>query len=238
MPNVIIPTDHPDAGAPLLLVAANALVAMGARVEIAVGGENLVQRLPPPAGTPQSGPTALVCAEGLPNLLHELVHAVQAGCLDDDYGIDYSAIPFDLASVAGRAMLWNELACCTISCAYLTRHGRAARANQGAAAVRAEVEAWFREQVEIQPVFYGMEEDPCAFEATVVACLHEHAAEADAHRLATYRKTELALRAAGAAPSLAAAPVMLDPRTLLQRGGAHVDHASAPSDAASSVGLR
>ena len=134
MPNVIIPTDHPDSASPLLHFAAEALAAMGARVEIALGGENLVRSLPGPVlaagsdraaqerahpvacsgGPPKSSavtPKALVQAEGLPNLLHELAHAVQAGCLADDYGIDYTAIPFDLDTAAGRAVLWDELAC-------------------------------------------------------------------------------------------------------------------------------
>ena len=39
MPNVIIPTDHPDADNPLLWAAAAVLERMGARVEIAVGSE-------------------------------------------------------------------------------------------------------------------------------------------------------------------------------------------------------
>lgn len=173
---------------------------MGARVEIALGGENLVRSLP------GSGSTALVQAEGLPNLLHELAHAVQAGRLDDDYGIDYTAIPFDLDTAAGRAVLWDELSCCVTSCAYLRAHGRAARAGAHAAQVRAEVEAWFREQVEIQPVFYGMEADPAGFVARVAALLRTHGAEAQAVLDRAYAAIERALTAQGAEPVVAAAP--------------------------------
>ncbi|MCH9685375.1 MAG: hypothetical protein K0V04_28325 [Deltaproteobacteria bacterium] len=149
---------------------------------------------------------ALVQAEGLPNLMHELVHAVQAGRLDDDHGIDYGAIPFDLDAVEGRAVLWNELACCVISCAYLTRHGRAARAGRDPDAVAREVDDWFVEQVEIQPVFYGMEGRPHAFAGRVGALLQTHRDEAHEVVDRAYAATEQALADAGAEPPLAAAP--------------------------------
>lgn len=188
---------------------------MGARVEIALGGENLVRSLagvtaPDPARNRaevsfSTAPTALVQAEGLPNLLHELVHAVQAGRLDDDYGIDYTAIPFDLGAAAGRAMLWDELSCCVISCAYLHEQGRAARAGSNPSTVRAEVDDWLWEQVEIQPVFYGMEEDPPGFIARVGALLHERGVEAQSVLDRAYEATERALRGAGAEPSVAVA---------------------------------
>jgi hypothetical protein len=196
---------------------------MGARVEIALGGENLVRSLrgPGPAGDahPEPGPrgapaqpgdaptaeSALVQAEGLPNLLHELAHAVQAGRLDDDYGIDYTAIPFDLDTPAGRAVLWDELSCCVTSCAYLRTHGRAARAGADRAVVKAEVDAWFREQVEIQPVFYGMEADPAGFVARVYALLATHGGEAQATLDRAYTEIERALTAAGAEPAVAVA---------------------------------
>jgi hypothetical protein len=178
---------------------------MGARVEIALGGENLVRSLaePSPRGSAGRGPIALVQAEGLPNLLHELAHAVQAGRLEDDYGIDYTAIPFDLEAPAGRAVLWEELCCCVTSCAYLRSHGRAARAGASAPIVGAEVEDWFREQVEIQPVFYGMEHDPRAFVERVAALLQAHGAEAEAMIDRAYAALERALAAAGAEPAVA-----------------------------------
>lgn len=174
---------------------------MGARVEIALHGENLVRSLA--CDRAPGGPIALVQAEGLPNLLHELAHAIQAGRLDDDYGIDYTAIPFDLEVAAGRAVLWDELSSCVTSCAYLRAHGHAARAQRPAAAILAEVHAWFHEQVEIQPVFYGMESDPPAFVQRVAALLAAHAAEAQAVLDRAYAGLERALLAAGAHPTVA-----------------------------------
>ncbi|MCA9706271.1 MAG: hypothetical protein KDK70_10520 [Myxococcales bacterium] len=163
-----------------------------------------MRRLPSePAGDPPRD-RALVAAQGLPNLLHELVHAVQAGRLDDDHGIDYGAIPFDLDTFAGRAVLWDELSCCVISCAYLWAHGRAARAGAAMPRVQAEVEAWFHEQVEIQPVFYGMEHDPPGFVHRVAELLRRHAAEVAAVLECASAATECALRRAGADPSLRA----------------------------------
>jgi hypothetical protein len=130
---------------------------------------------------------------------------VQAGRLADDHGIDYTAIPFDLGSAAGRAVLWDELACCATSCAYLWAHGRAARAGAPPRQVAAEVDAWFREQVEIQPVFYGHEHEPAAFVERVAALLrtHHHAAEAHAVLERAYAALERALVAAGAEPAVA-----------------------------------
>ena len=203
----------------MLLVAADALVRMGACVEIDATGDNLVERIDPSRAEEaqeRADPPIVVRvrAEGLPNLLHELVHAVQTDRLDDDHGIDYSAIPFDLDTHAGRAVLWDELACCVISCAYVWTHGRAARTGGSLALVRAEVEAWFREQVEIQPVFYGMEDSPAAFVTRVGDLLHRYADEVDAAMQRAYALTERALRRAGARPELAAAPRRPTPQSL------------------------
>lgn len=90
-------------------------------------------------------PIVEIRAQGTPNLLHETVHLVLAECLDHDHGIDYSAIPFDLNSPSGRQVLADELACCVVSCGYIADRGCS------------EVDAWFAEQLEIQPVFYGLE---------------------------------------------------------------------------------
>ncbi len=211
MLNLTISSEHPDANNRLLHAAAQVLQRMGARVEISVGAENMVRNLTKAergdlAQDPR--PTAVVSAEGLPNLLHELVHAVQSGRLDDDYGIDYSAIPFDLTTVTGRAVLWEELACCTLSCAYMSVSGRAAVAGADLIEVRTEVEDWFREQVEILPVFYGLEHDPPAFIRRVAALLGRHGDEADAIGRRAREATARALRAAGAEPSLAVPPPM------------------------------
>jgi len=195
----------------LIWAASRALAQMGARVEIDGEGENLVRRLTNPAETPNwpewsTAPVALVQAQGLPNLMHELVHAVQAGALDDDHGIDYGAIPFDLQTPAGRAVLWDELSCCVISCAHLWSQGRAARAGRPSADIEAEVHDWFREQVEIQPVFYGMDAEPAAFHPRVSGLLHAHRSEASAALERAYAATYHALRRAGASDPLARPP--------------------------------
>lgn len=189
---------------------------MGARVEISEQGDNLVAALGPQQRQEFGGATSRVCAQGLPNLLHELVHAVQAGVLGDDYGIDYSAIPFDLSTREGRAVLWDELSCCTISCAYLTSQGRAARAGADHAAVAGEVAAWFEEQIGIQPVFYGLEDHPDRFAEIVPRTFRDHADVAELHLERAYAHTERALLCAGATPALARAP-RLHPLSLWPR---------------------
>jgi hypothetical protein len=171
----------------LLKDVAYALAYRGADVIVDAAGDNLV-RTDPATGR------VVVCAQGLPNLLHELVHVVLAGVLDDDHGIDYGAIPFDLETVAGRRVLWEELACCVLSCAWL------ADADPGASPddVRRQVDDWFREQVDIQPVFYGMEEDPPGFWRRVDALRARHADEVNACLVQAYRDTEALLVASGA----------------------------------------
>lgn len=117
------------------------------------------------------GPAApyLVEAEGMPNLAHEFAHVLLAGIVADDHGIDYTRIPLDVSDPADRQLLWDELACSWWSC------GVVGRALQRAADPRGDVEAsgegaglggvdpmvaaWFAEQVEIQPVFYGDDDD-------------------------------------------------------------------------------
>ena len=136
-----IEPDHPDRDDPLLATIAAVLEDWGARVVIDRSGENLVEVV--------VGGQPVVRAQGLPNLVHEFVHVLHAGGLADDHGIDYGRIPFDLATSAGRAVLWDELSCCVTSCMYLSRD--------------ADIDAWFAEQLEIQPVFYGAEHRPARF---------------------------------------------------------------------------
>ena len=218
---------HPDAGDPLLARVALALQGWGARVCVAVDADNLVRRLRPrttawPDGTASGlpdpdarngAPVVEVCAQGLPNLLHEFVHVVLADRLDDDHGIDYQAIPYDLSTVAGRRVLFEELACCVISCAYLTRPV----GQETDASVTARVDDWFAEQVEIQPVFYGMEDDFDGFVERVVAVAERHAAEQEAVMDLGYVRVERALSEVGAPPTLARPPQRLTLRGLLRR---------------------
>ena len=182
----------------MLDAAARAFVSMGAVVSVSATGENLVRR----RAVPLTG--VEVQAQGLPNLLHELVHALLAGRLDDDHGFDYAKIPYDLASGPGRAVLWDELAACALSCTYL----RASLCHHpdreiGAEEIDAIADAWFVEQVEIQPVFYGMEDDPPAFVAAVGALLRAHAQEADAFVAHAQARLARALTEAGAESKLA-----------------------------------
>lgn len=111
---------------------------MGGEVRVDPEGENLCRRARP--GEPDAA--FVIEAQGLPNLVHELVHALFLGRLDDDHGFDYGLIPLDLAQPEHRRHLWEELACCVISVAY---GGRSL--------------AWFVEQFEIQGVFHGLEHD-------------------------------------------------------------------------------
>ncbi|PRQ09301.1 hypothetical protein [Enhygromyxa salina] len=104
----------------------------------------------------------IVEAQGLPNLIHEVVHALFLGHLADDHGFDYGAIPLDIERVDHRLLLWEELTCCGLStsiCAPLhTNPQQFAR-------------DWFAEQIEIQGVFHGLEHDHAAFCARIDAQL-------------------------------------------------------------------
>lgn len=101
----------------------------------------------------------VVESQGLGNLMHEFVHALRAGRLDDDHGIDYGQMPFRLDRAEHQKLLWDELSACVISCAYLVD------------ADLAHVDAWFAEQIETQPVFYGYENDPERFAHDLEALL-------------------------------------------------------------------
>jgi len=182
---VHIEAAHPDAARPLLHAAGRVLTAMGAEVIIHTLDDNLVRSRQP--GDPGEAPF-IVAAAGLPNLLHELVHVLQAGRLADDHGLDYGQIPYDLGRAEHRRILWDELACCVISCAYL-------EAEQEA--------AWFAEQVGIQGVFYGYDDDAGAFLAAVDDAVRDHGAEQEAVLRDAYAAVEAALLAAGSASALA-----------------------------------
>lgn len=125
---------------------------MGGCVRLDPEGENLCRR----ARSDEFAATHVIEAQGLPNLVHELVHAIFLGRLDDDHGFDYGMIPLDLGRAEHRRVLWEELACCVISAAYTERfEGPGFRL------------AWFVEQFEIQGVFHGLEGDLPGFRARV-----------------------------------------------------------------------
>lgn len=187
-----IESGHPDAEQTLLIHAARVLTDMGAEVVLHTGDDNLVRTRGP--GDPGSAPF-IVAAAGLPNLLHELVHVLQAGRLADDHGIDYGQIPYDLAVAAQRQILWEELTCCVVSCAYLDV---------------AQESAWFAEQVGIQGVFYGHDDDPEGFLKVVDRTIAAHGDELE-HTLARgYAAIEDRLRAVGAPSTLARPRARLD----------------------------
>ncbi len=108
-------------------------------------------------------------SQGLPNLLHELFHAVALGRLEDDHGFDYGRIPCDPHAPDGRRTLFDELCCCTLSCTWAFDGG-----TEGGPSA---IDAWYAEQVEIQPVFYGFDDRPAAFAATVSDVVVGHASE-------------------------------------------------------------
>lgn len=130
--------------------------------------DNLVRRRPPDADGGRDV-RFVVESQGLPNLLHELFHAAGLGRLEDDHGFDYARIPCDPGEVEGRRTLFDELCCCTLSCAW------AYDASTPAGSTR--IDAWYAEQVEIQPVFYGFDDRPEAFARTVCTVVAEHAPE-------------------------------------------------------------
>jgi hypothetical protein len=178
--NLYVEPGHPDAGAPLLRHLARALAELGGEVVIKDGDDNLVRARRP--GDPGHRPWVVV-ASGLPNLLHEVVHALLFGRLADDHGFDYNKIPLDLADAGDRRLLWEELACCVVSCAY----GEPAAAD-----------AWFKEQVEIQGVFHGVPDDVGALAQRVEGAVAEHPEELAATVAEAYAAVERALLAAGA----------------------------------------
>jgi hypothetical protein len=198
---------------------ASALRLLGADVRIREQAENSVRLVPPAIARAFAAPVcaqgisfaqslrvhegpacACIEVEGLPNLLHELVHVVLAGRLDDDHGFDYGAIPYDLERPDGRAVLWNELSACVVSCAYLQTRGHA----------WARVDAWFDEQLDIQPIFYGREHDADAFFAELPARARAYADELATLTSAAYDRCEALLRWAGAPAAIAEVAHRLD----------------------------
>ncbi len=176
---------HPDADRPLLARVAAVFAAMGGEVVITSGDDNLIRARQ--AGDPGTRPWVIV-ASGLPNLLHELVHAVQVGFLADDHGLDYGQIPYDLARPEHRRILWDETAACVLSCAW----GEAA-----------DEEGWFAEQIGIQGVFYGYEEDTPGFYAAIDRVTAEFSNEIWDVHAGAYAEVERRLRSTGAPPELA-----------------------------------
>ncbi len=160
---------------------ARAFARAGGAARVAPGAGNLVRRSLRADGVPLP---FVVEVEGLPNLLHEFVHFVLRPPLAVDHGFDYSRIPFDTARAEQRRWLWEELACCVVSCAYL-----AARPER--------VAPWFAEQVGIQHHFYGFD-GPERFLPHVAALVAAHGAELEAAIDEAYAAAAAHLADAGA----------------------------------------
>jgi len=159
----------------------------GAEVLVRDGDANWIRRRRADEG---GGYEVLVA--GLPNLLHELAHAAQRGELADDHGFDYSLIPLRLERAEERRYLWEELAAAVLSCAYLSAGQRG-------------IDAWFAEQIEIQGVFYGVDDDLDALCALINQALLAHRGEAEATVERAYRACAGWLRDAGAPVEVAEA---------------------------------
>lgn len=186
----------------LLGWGARALAELGGEVRRFAGAENCVRRREPreactfaglPAAAGDANPARLpfvVEVEGLPNLMHELAHAALLGRLQADHATEYSRIPFDLATAHGRRLLFEELACCVASCAWHPGDDAAAQ-------------AWFAEQVAIQPLFFGFERDPAGFLAAADRQLRANGDELESTIGRALAGVEGALAAAGAPPAAA-----------------------------------
>ncbi len=184
-------------------------------------GENRVLRVGAPstvpdpfpawegAGAPDVPVSVVIEVEGLPNLVHEVGHLLARRVLDHDHGIDYHAIPYDLGSEPGRAVLWEEMACCALSCGY--------GPDPGTPRDPAWVDAWFAEQVEIQPVFYGLEADVRGFWNRVAALYEIHAEAAESAVDSAFARTAGLLAWCGAPPAVVRPDERLSFGTLLRR---------------------
>jgi hypothetical protein len=148
--------------------------------------------------------------QGTPNLLHELAHVVLHGRLERDHGTLAAQIPFDLAAESGAKLLRDELACCIESCAW--HHG-----------TRAEVVAWFDEQVGIQPCFFRRDGDLPAFLRDAAAAIARAPARFAATCRTARRRVRAALLAAGLADCVRRSRARFAPRhewnALLRRHG-------------------
>jgi hypothetical protein len=188
-PEPRIAAGHPDAESPLLAAVARTLGDRGAEVRIDARGDNLVRRR---REDEAHGPAIVVEAQGLANLLHELVHIVRAGVLADDHGIDYGEFPFRIGDVRYRGILWDELAACVVSCAYLPGSDE-------------DIDDWFAEQIETQPLFFGL--GPPEFARRLdELCQGPSARDVEVAVDSAYAGVLRWLREAGAPPALALPP--------------------------------
>lgn len=171
---------------------------LGGEVRRFAEAENLVRAR---EGNEDPGPSHVLEVQGVPNLLHEVLHIVQVGEILPDHGTEYGQIPFDPASASGRRLLFEELACCIVSARWHPGDEPAAR-------------AWYEEQVGIQGLFFGQE--PEAFPRQIEPLVRaqrtefEHTLESAEHKLCRL------LREANAEQTLLAPHHPLSYRELLE----------------------
>jgi hypothetical protein len=135
---------------------------MGGAVVLGEQRENLCRVATEAERGSLGGHPWIVESQGLPNLVHEVIHALFLGRLADDHGFDYGQIPLDLCRFEHRRHLWEELACCmlsTVICA-AWEHDPAEFERE-----------WFSEQFEIQGVFHGLDGDLAGFRSYIDAQL-------------------------------------------------------------------
>ncbi len=171
----------------LLIWCTRAFAQRGAEVIVRDGDANWIRER-----RAEEGGGFEVLVAGVPNLMHEFAHAAQRGELADDHGFDYNLIPLRLERAEDRRYLWEELASTVLSCAYLDAEGAA-------------LDAWFAEQIEIQGVFYGVEDDLEALRALLDQALRTYKDEAEGALERAYRACYRWLRDVGAPQRIAEA---------------------------------
>lgn len=133
--------------------------------------------------------------QGWVNLVHEVAHILQAGRLDEDSGFEYARVPLRLDRARDRAYLFDELCACALSCDFYAEYPDPPESVRSQAhrlepspglgsglgsdlCDESRRKLWFAEQVDILPVFYGLEERSRAeFVTTIQDCLRDYAAE-------------------------------------------------------------
>jgi len=169
---------------PLFDAVVGVLREMGGSVHLDPHGENLVRRR---RATEVGECPFVVEVQGWPNLMHEFVHILALGYLEEDSGFNYGWIPLDVTQTLHRKCLWEELSCCVISCNYMsffpTEQSKApfdCRDSMTMAKVLQQTQTvirWFSEQIEILPVFYGLEANPAEFVTLIENCTRTHGRE-------------------------------------------------------------
>ncbi len=183
----------------LLAWCTRAFALRGAEVIVRDGDANWIRQR-----RAEEGGGFEVLVAGVPNLMHEFAHAAQRGELADDHGFDYNLIPLRLERAEERRYLWEELASTVLSCAYLSEGGPA-------------LDAWFAEQIEIQGVFYGVDDDLDALRALLDQALRIYPQEAEEALERAYGACYRWLREAGAPRRVAEATHRFTAAELWQR---------------------